>query len=144
MRHATKFLLLGAIAALHAAAAWAANGDILERSAIATAADAAFVAERVVYESDGLRIVGFLAYPKGAADGAARLPCVLWNRGGNRDANNALWRITMVRMAHDPATRAYVERRTTEGRSKREIIRVLKRYIARQLFPHIQHLASPS
>ena len=66
------------------------------------------------------------------------------NRGGNRDANNALWRITMVRMAHDPATRAYVERRTTEGRSKREIIRVLKRYIARQLFPHLQHLASPS
>ena len=85
MRHATKFLLFGAIAAAHAAAAWAANGDILERKPISTAADAAFVAERVVYESDGLRIVGFLAYPKGAADGAARLPCVVFNRGGNRD-----------------------------------------------------------
>ena len=85
MRHATRFLLLGAIAALHAAVAWAANGDILERKAIATGADATFVAERVVYESDGLRIVGFLAYPKGAPEGAARLPCVLWNRGGNRE-----------------------------------------------------------
>jgi transposase len=63
------------------------------------------------------------------------------NRGGNRDANNALWRITMVRMAHDPVTRAYVDRRVGQGRSKREIIRILKRYIARQLFPHIQHLA---
>jgi transposase len=66
------------------------------------------------------------------------------NRGGNRDANNALWRITMLRMAHDPTTKAYVQRRTTEGRSKREIIRILKRYIARQLFPHLQHLASTS
>ena len=85
MRHAMRFMLLGAIAAVHAAAAWAANGDILERKAIATAADATFAVERVVYESDGLRIVGFLAYPKGAAEGAARLPCVLFNRGGNRD-----------------------------------------------------------
>jgi dipeptidyl aminopeptidase/acylaminoacyl peptidase len=85
MRHATKVLLLCAISALHAAAAWSANGDILERTAIATAADAAFVAERIVYESDGLRIVGFLAYPKGASEGATRLPCVLFNRGGNRD-----------------------------------------------------------
>jgi len=85
MRHAMKILLLCVISALHAAAAWSANGDILERTAIATAADAAFVAERVVYESDGLRIVGFLAYPKGAPEGAARLPCVLFNRGGNRD-----------------------------------------------------------
>ena len=85
MRHAMRFMLLGAIAAVHAAAAWAANGDILERKAIATAADATFAVERIVYESDGLRIVGFLAYPKGAAEGAARLPCVLFNRGGNRD-----------------------------------------------------------
>ena len=48
----------------------------------------------------------------------------------------------MVRMAHDPTTRAYVERRTTDGLSKRESIRVLKRYIARQVFPHLQHLAN--
>jgi transposase len=56
------------------------------------------------------------------------------NQGGNRDANNALWRITMVRMSHDPTTRAYVERRTKEGKSKKAIMRCLKRYIAREIF----------
>lgn len=56
------------------------------------------------------------------------------NRGGNRQANNALWRIAIVRMAHEPATRAYVQRRTEQGLSKREIIRCLKRYIAREVF----------
>lgn len=57
------------------------------------------------------------------------------NRGGNRDANNALWRIVMSRMSHDQRTRNYVARRTTEGLSKREIIRCLKRYVARELHP---------
>jgi transposase len=61
------------------------------------------------------------------------------NRGGNREANSALWRIAIVRMSHHPATRAYVERRTEEGLSKREIIRCLKRYIARQLFAHLAY-----
>jgi transposase len=56
------------------------------------------------------------------------------DRGGDRQANNALWRITLVRMSVDPATREYVERRTKEGLSKREIIRCLKRYIAREVF----------
>ncbi len=56
------------------------------------------------------------------------------NRGGDRTANQALWRIVMVRMVSDPRTRTYVERRTTEGRSKREIIRSLKRYVARELY----------
>jgi transposase len=59
------------------------------------------------------------------------------NRGGDRTANQALWRIVMVRMVHDPRTRTYVERRTREGRSKREIIRSLKRYVARQLYRHL-------
>lgn len=54
------------------------------------------------------------------------------NRGGNRQANNALWRIAMVRMSSDPTTRAYVERRTKQGLTKGEIIRCLKRYIARE------------
>ena len=56
------------------------------------------------------------------------------NRGGDRSANYALWRIVMVRMVADPRTRAYVARRTTEGRSKRETIRSLKRYVARELY----------
>lgn len=55
------------------------------------------------------------------------------NRGGNRTANNALWRITLVRMATCPRTRDYVARRTAEGRTKKEIIRCLKRYIAREI-----------
>jgi transposase len=54
------------------------------------------------------------------------------NRGGNRAANNALWTIALVRMSSHPATRAYVQRRTAEGLTKPEIIRCLKRYIARE------------
>lgn len=57
------------------------------------------------------------------------------NRGGNRDANRALWRIALVRMRFDPETRAYVERRTKDGKSKKAIIRCLKRYIAREIYP---------
>jgi transposase len=56
------------------------------------------------------------------------------NRGGDRQGNSALWRIVMVRMASDPTTKAYVERRTKEGKSKPEIIRCLKRYVARETF----------
>lgn len=54
------------------------------------------------------------------------------NRGGNRDANNALWRIALVQMATDPDTRSYIDRRLTEGRTKREAIRSLKRHLARR------------
>ena len=59
------------------------------------------------------------------------------NRGGNRDANNALWTIAMVRMRSDPRTREYVARRTLEGKSLKEIHRCLKRYIIRELYPII-------
>ena len=59
------------------------------------------------------------------------------NRGGSRAANNALWTIAMVRMRSDPRTRIYVERRTAEGLSTKEIQRCLKRYIVRELFPFI-------
>lgn len=59
------------------------------------------------------------------------------NRGGDRQANNALWTIAMVRMRSEPRTRAYVERRTAEGMSNKEIHRCLKRYIVRELYPLI-------
>ena len=59
------------------------------------------------------------------------------NRGGDRSANDALWTIAMVRMRSDPRTRAYVERRTAEGMSNKEIHRCLKRYIVRGLYPLI-------
>jgi len=59
------------------------------------------------------------------------------NRGGNRQANHALWRIVFTRMSSDPRTRAYVERRRIEGRSTPEIMRVLKRYVAREVYRHL-------
>lgn len=55
------------------------------------------------------------------------------NRGGNRSANHAIWRIAMVRMTCDQRTRDYVARRQSEGKTTREIIRCLKRYIAREI-----------
>jgi len=59
------------------------------------------------------------------------------NRGGDRSANNALWTIALVRMRSDPRTRTYVERRTREGLSIKEIHRCLKRCIIRELYPLI-------
>lgn len=56
------------------------------------------------------------------------------NRGGDRRANSALYRIAMVRMKCDQRTREYVARRTEEGLSKREIIRCLKRAIVREIY----------
>ncbi len=61
------------------------------------------------------------------------------DRGGNRQANHALWRIVFTRMSGDERTRKYVARRHAEGRSTREIMRVLKRYIAREVYPHFVH-----
>jgi transposase len=56
------------------------------------------------------------------------------NRGGNREANRALYMICLARMSRDPRTQEYVARRTAEGKSKREIIRCLKRYVAREVY----------
>jgi transposase len=56
------------------------------------------------------------------------------NRGGNRDANRALHMICVVRMGSDRRTKAYVTRRSAEGKSKWEIMRCLKRYIAREVY----------
>jgi transposase len=60
------------------------------------------------------------------------------NRGGDRQANHALWRIVITRMGSHPPTRAYVARRTKEGLSKPEIIRCLKRYAARETYRHLR------
>jgi len=56
------------------------------------------------------------------------------NRGGNRDANRALHMICVVRMGSDHRTRKYLARRTAEGKNKWEIMRCLKRYIAREVY----------
>jgi transposase len=65
------------------------------------------------------------------------------NPRGDRLANEALWRIVLVRMSTEPRTRAYVARRTLEGRSKREIMRCLKRYVAREIFRDLNNLVQP-
>jgi transposase len=59
------------------------------------------------------------------------------NRGGDREANSALWRIAFTRMQHDPRTRVYVGRRRAEGKTNKEILRCLKRYIAREIYKQI-------
>ena len=56
------------------------------------------------------------------------------DRGGNRQANNALWRIAMVRLSTDERTKAYAQRRKTEGKTPRETLRCIKRYIAREVY----------
>ena len=59
------------------------------------------------------------------------------DRGGDRHANSALWRVVLVRMTCDQRTRDYVERRTKGGRSTREVMRCLKRYVAREVYNHL-------
>jgi len=61
------------------------------------------------------------------------------NPGGDRQASHALWRIVITRMSSHPPTRRYVQRRSEEGKSKKEIIRCLKRYVAREVYPHLRH-----
>ena len=56
------------------------------------------------------------------------------NRGGNRQANYALYIIVLNRLAWDPRTKAYMQRRLAEGKTKKEIIRCLKRYVAREVY----------
>ena len=56
------------------------------------------------------------------------------NRGGDRQANNALWRIATIRLRTDPRTIEYAQKRQAEGKTRKEIIRCLKRYIARQVY----------
>jgi transposase len=87
--------------------------------------------ERLRSESSFAHLCGVAPLPasSGKTTGRHRL-----NRGGNRQANNALWRIVITRLACHQPTKDYVARRTQEGLSKKEIIRCLKRYVAREVF----------
>jgi transposase len=64
------------------------------------------------------------------------------NRGGDRQLNRALNVVAMVRMLHDPETRTYVEKRRAEGKTDREIRRILKRYLARSIYRHLNTTAN--
>ena len=59
------------------------------------------------------------------------------NRGGNRQAHSALYRIMLTRLHHDQATRDYVARRLAEGKTMGEVGRILKRYIAREVYKQL-------
>ena len=65
------------------------------------------------------------------------------NRGGDRNLNRAIHAIALVRMRSCPRTRAYVARRTAEGKTTREIRRCLKRYIARELYRQLTRSMNP-
>ncbi|MEU2718598.1 hypothetical protein [Streptomyces sp. NPDC007205] len=61
------------------------------------------------------------------------------HRGGNRAANNALHIIVLVRMQYDQLTQEYAARRTAEGMVKKDIVRCLKRFVAREVYRHLPH-----
>ncbi|MGZ4681787.1 MAG: transposase, partial [Acidimicrobiales bacterium] len=90
--------------------------------------------ERIRSEAAWAHLCGTAPIPAGSGktNGNVRL-----NRGGNRAANSALHRIVLTRMASHQPTRTYVDRRRTEGRSTPEIMRSLKRYVARETFKHL-------
>jgi transposase len=87
--------------------------------------------ERITTESGFAHLCG--TAPIEASSGYNN-DCWRLNRGGDRHANAALYRIVIVRMRHCPKTRAYVAKRTTDGKSKRAIIRCLKRYVTREIY----------
>jgi transposase len=66
------------------------------------------------------------------------------NRGGDRQANSALHTVAIVRMSHDPRTKSYVARRISEGKTKRETIRCLKRYLIRDIYRILVPVIAPT
>lgn len=66
------------------------------------------------------------------------------NRSGDRQLNRAIHTIVLSRMRLDPATIAYIQRRTSEGKTRRDINRCLKRYVARDIFRILEHPANDS
>jgi transposase len=97
--------------------------------------------DRVRSEAAFAKLSGSCPIPAGSGktNGRHRL-----NRGGNRQANAALYRCVIVRMRWHAPTIAYVERRTAEGLSKKEIIRCLKRYVAREVYALLPPPTTPA
>ena len=93
--------------------------------------------DRLRSERSWAHLCGVSPIPTGSGktDGRHRL-----NRGGDRQANAALYRIVLTRMSSDPRTKTYVTRRREEGKNTAEIMRCLKRYVARETFKHIHHI----
>lgn len=96
--------------------------------------------DRIHSEAAFAKLCGSCPIPasSGQTTGRHRL-----NRGGNRKANAALYRVVIVRMRWHEPTKAYVARRTAEGLTKKEIIRCLKRYVAREIY-HLLPAVTPT
>ena len=118
----------------------AAAPELLELHGVGTEIAGQFLvtagdnAERIRSEAAFAKLCGVAPQPasSGRTSGRHRL-----SRSGDRAANSALYIVTIVRMRRHQPTRDYVERRTAEGLSKREIIRCLKRYIAREIYANL-------
>ncbi|WP_460689782.1 IS110 family transposase, partial [Nesterenkonia suensis] len=108
-----------------------------------TAAEILIVAgdnpERIRSEAAFAKLAGISPVPTGSGmtSGKHRI-----NHGGHRQLNAAIYRTVIVRMQFHEPTKAYVARRTAEGKSKRDIIRCLKRYVIREVYHLIK--ASPA
>jgi transposase len=91
--------------------------------------------ERIRSEAAWAHLCGVAPIPAGSGKTNKRRRL---NPGGNRQANHALWRIVLTRLGQrDPRTVAYMQRRLAQGRTKPEIIRSLKRYIAREVYQQL-------
>jgi transposase len=125
----------------------AAAPDLVELHGVGTEIAGQFLVtagdntDRIHSEAAFAKLCGVAPQPasSGRTSGRHRL-----SRGGDGAANSALYIVTIVRMRHHQPTRDYVERRTAEGLSKREIIRCLKRYIAREVYAHLPRPATSS
>ena len=94
--------------------------------------------DRLHTERSWAHLCGVSPVPAGSGKTSGR---VRLNHGGDRQANAALYQIVLTRMSSDAETRNYVRRRRAEGLSTREIMRCLKRYVARQTFKHLPRAA---
>jgi transposase len=114
--------------------------DLLDRFGVGPDTAAALLVaagdnpERLHSEAAWAHLCGVSPIPADSGKSAGHLR---HHQGGDRQANSALWRIVMVRIAHDPETTAYFERRVKEGRTKRDVIRILKRYVAREVYRYL-------
>ncbi len=87
--------------------------------------------DRLSSERSWAHLCGVAPLPTGSGKTSGRYRL---NRGGDRNANSALYRIVLTRMSSDEQTRRYVARRRAEGLTSLEVMRCLKRYVARQTF----------
>jgi len=94
--------------------------------------------DRLHTERSWAHLCGVSPVPAGTGKTSGR---VRLNHGGDRQANAALYQVVLTRMSSDAETRNYVRRRRAEGLSTREIMRCLKRYVARQTFKHLPRAA---